>query len=283
MEGINVNEGENKFVLPITNIGQKAMVRFYVQEGFKAIADAAQTIAIDPKRLREKILNDVGDARKSILQLSRMAFIIAAIGPNPDRNQERIDNMSDGDEKSTVTQANSDLWRLLTKFAIRGTQFQAAFPDLVAAAMYHMESTWGIALREVIPKEVLPRYYQFPGSAPVLPDNVGGKTREEVYILFQQKFSTLVNGDYNEQIVRQSLEWRIDFRLTMTSVAAAAISRDTVMEGVTANKSENAGSRSDSRRYRRGPRDSGRREERREEGGGKGEKEKPPRRGRGWD
>jgi hypothetical protein len=169
---------------------------------------------INPVGIRAEILKRV--KKGGLPALSRAATLIAIMGPNPDATDQRIVVRNpDENKRGEVERARalvSELSAYLVEFSgdknpVRGTQFQAAFPDLIFKARKFLMNTKNWSPQRFVGPDVYPLALQFPGSGALIPENM-----HDGYITFMTAFSETISRGLqpvNMTIVHQSLSWKI--------------------------------------------------------------------------
>jgi len=172
----------------------------------KDYIDISSALIVDPKAIREKIL-----ATENKNLISEVAECIIFVGPRPDRILIKLSSRSSVpiEVSNKIKDKINKIESFIKKHNIRGTQFQAAFPDVLFKIRESILKQKGI-LQRFCSDDVLPIVFQFPGSGPILPDeyrnvdHYGNFNVELTKALSQGKLSV------NWSIIEKSLEWKIN-------------------------------------------------------------------------
>lgn len=187
---------------------------YYSATDVDEILSVQSLLFINPVVIRAQIMKKLG--KGGMPRLSRIATLISVIGPNSDASAERLINRNPdqtGEDKvkgamkliaelSTLIRAVSEAGA-----TIRGTQFQAAFPDLIYKSRVFLIKTKNWMPQRFVDPTVFPLKLQFPGAGALIPESM-----HDGYIKFMTSFSkTISRGlqEVNLTIVNQSLAWKI--------------------------------------------------------------------------
>lgn len=190
-----------------------AIGTFYSPTDLDEIIKAQGSIFANPINIRSRLLTSYAtDEAKKII--SRICTLIVILGPNPDRAYVRIrQRLAVSGSKDTkaldyVLELNKLLRDAQNKVAgLRGTQVQAALPDLIYQSRKFLMDKGLWTPQAFIKSDLLPVEYQFPGAAPIIPQE-----HLDAYPEFAEAFSMAISQNKrhaNEQIVKQSMAWRI--------------------------------------------------------------------------
>jgi len=168
--------------------------------------DISSALIVDPRAIRERLLS-VED--KKII--SDIAECVISVGPRPDRVLAKLATRTlvPIDIANKIRTRTEKIDTFCKKHSIRGTQFQAAFPDLIFKGREKLIKD-NVKLQRFCPDEILPLIFQFPGSGPIIPDiyrsedNYGQFNVELTKALSQGKLNV------NWTIINKSLEWRVN-------------------------------------------------------------------------
>jgi len=176
-----------------------------IKVNIKDYNDVTSALIVDPKIIREKLIQSES---KSIL--ADIAECIVVIGPRPDRIIAKLTTRVNAtvDVLNKIRDRVQKIETFIKKHLIRGTQFQAAFPDLIFKARESILKQNG-SLQRFVSDEVLPIIFQFPGSGPILPD---GYRNQDHYGQFNIELTKALSQgrlNVNWSIIERSLEWKI--------------------------------------------------------------------------
>lgn len=163
-------------------------------------------LVVDPKVIRETIQRSV-----EVSELKSIADSIVFVGPRYDKLRTKLEKRTSltASTKQKILKRASQIEDFCNKHSVRGTQVQAAFPDLILSSRRKLLAK-GVKLQRFVPDSVLPLEYQFPGVGPVLEEKY--KT-EDHYIQFTKDLTRILSQgrfSWNEAIVRNSLLWTIE-------------------------------------------------------------------------
>jgi len=178
----------------------------------KDYTDIAAALAVDPKAIREKLL-ETEDAEV----LATIAEHIVTVGPRPDKTLAKLARRSNI-APATVTKIREKVGAIsafIARVGIRATQFQAAFPDLILRVRESIMKGGGV-LQRFVPETTLPILFQFPGSGPVLPDDYRDEEHYGAFNIALTKALSQGQNEVNWTIVHKSLEWKIDVKVSST-------------------------------------------------------------------
>jgi len=167
--------------------------------------DIYSALIVDPKAIREVILT-----KESKEILAKIAEYIVEIGPRPDRITAKLSTRVSV-KQDILTKINirvNEINTFTKKHNIRATQFQAAFPDLIVKARLVIKNNGG-NLQRFVPDNILPILYQFPGSGPIVPEDLRDENHYGLFNIALTKALSQGTQDVNWTIVQKSLEWVI--------------------------------------------------------------------------
>jgi len=167
--------------------------------------DVTSALVVDPRIIREKILQN--EDKKIIADISECIVIV---GPRPDRVLAKLStrvNVSI-DLQNRIREKTNKIDGFCKKHNIRGTQFQAAFPDVIFKVRDKLLKD-DVKLQRFVSDEILPIVFQFPGSGPVIPDNYRNTEHYGQFNIELTKALSQGRLSVNWSIIQRSLEWKI--------------------------------------------------------------------------
>jgi hypothetical protein len=161
-------------------------------------------LSIDPKSIREKVI----ESKEVLLAISEA---IVTVGPKPDKTLARLSKRSNI-PVITINKVRTKVQTIMafiSKYAIKGTQFQAAFPDYIWKVRRDLLDA-GAVLQRFCSEIVLPIEFQFPGSGPILPFNY--RTMEHYGAFCEALTKALSQGqqEVNWLIAKKSIQWVVE-------------------------------------------------------------------------
>jgi len=175
------------------------------QFDYDANKDLVQALAIDPRSIRVALLKTHAT---NMTTLKAAVTAIAVVGPRADRVLVKEDKITDTDKRRNIISLANRIVDFENDNSVRGTQVQAAFPDLILSTRRKLIKA-GAQLQVFVDESVIPLEYQFPGSGPVIPQKF---IDDGSYAEFMEKLSrTLSKGTKGarEDIVKASVSWRL--------------------------------------------------------------------------
>jgi len=177
-----------------------------IKINIKDYTDVSSALVVDPKAIREKILSL---ENKNII--SDIGECIVIVGPRPDRVLAKLATRVNVSIETTnkIKDRVQRIENLIKKYSIRGTQFQAAFPDIIFKARESVIKQNGL-LQRFCSDDILPIIFQFPGSGPILPDSYRNQEHYGQFNIELTKALSQGKLSVNWSIIEKSLEWKIN-------------------------------------------------------------------------
>jgi hypothetical protein len=180
---------------------------FFEPNDIEDILKIQGNLFVSPATIRQEIISGT----TNLADLSRIATLITLFGVNPNKSRGRIlRTQANIDIKSKAIKLLDELVVRLSNLKansiVRGTQFQAAFPDLILASRQFLISKNWVPQR-FVEEDVLPLEFQFGGSGPIIPDALFQGYRD-----FCEEFTEKISqgkSTVNKEIMEQSLRWRL--------------------------------------------------------------------------
>lgn len=158
-------------------------------------------LQIDPRSLRLKVKEDAK-------VLYAIAEAIVVTGPKPDKTLNRLNKRVGVKESSAekIRVKARTILAFVAKYAIKGTQFQAAFPDYIWKVRRDYLDI-NAPLQRFCGDTVLPIEFQFPGSGPILPLEYRKMEHYGVFVEALTKALSQGKQETNWLIANKSIEW----------------------------------------------------------------------------
>jgi hypothetical protein len=168
--------------------------------------DVTAALTVDPKVIREKLL--LSEDKKIIADICEC---IVVVGPRPDRVLAKLSTRAQVslEVQNKIKERTTKIDVFCKKHNIRGTQFQAAFPDIIFKNRDKLIKD-DVKLQRFVADDILPVVFQFPGSGPILPDSYRNTEHYGQFNVELTKALSQGRLSVNWSIIQKSLEWKIN-------------------------------------------------------------------------